>query len=207
MPVPLSISTVPRYITRLLYPVVLAALLASPAAHADPAALYTRLLPVAERGNPAAQYHVGMMLSNGIGTTKDPKHAFAWFEKGAAAGDLLASYKLGCYYAGQFVGVVALDAAKSFELKMAAANGGYSLAQVDVGLVFHRRGKFDEAIVWWTKAAEQGEPLALFNLARLYTLGTDVPQDRIKAYAYFKLAKLRSRQGTNARTDATFTET
>lgn len=206
MPVSLSVSTLPRYLTRMLHSVALAALLASPAAQADPAALYARLLPVAERGNPAAQYHVGMMLNNGIGTTKEPKQAFAWLEKGAAAGDLLASYKLGCYYAGQFVDVVALDPAKSFEHKMAAANGGYSLAQVDVGLAFHRRGKFDEAIFWWTKAAGQGEPLALFNLARLYMLGTDVAPDRIKAYAYFKLAKMRSRQGTNARAEATFTE-
>lgn len=50
-----------------------------------------------------------MFLNNGIGTHRDNKAAFRYFSEAAEAGDVLASYKVGCYYAGQFKDVFPLD--------------------------------------------------------------------------------------------------
>ena len=38
-----------------------------------------------------------MMHHIGIGTQKDPRQAFEWFQKSAASNDPLGAYKLGCY--------------------------------------------------------------------------------------------------------------
>ena len=82
------------------------------------------LTALGERGSAAAQYNVGMFHNNGIGTAKDPRAAFRWFERAAAGGDALGYYKVGCYYAGQFPGAVEVDEAKALAAKTVAAEGG-----------------------------------------------------------------------------------
>ena len=57
--------------------------------------LFRKLTTLAESGSIAAQYNLGMLYNNGIGRRQDAKFAFKWFEKAAAAGDALASYKVG----------------------------------------------------------------------------------------------------------------
>ncbi len=42
---------------------------------------------LARRGNPTAQYDVGVFYLNGLGVQKDEKQAFYWLEKSAALGD------------------------------------------------------------------------------------------------------------------------
>lgn len=155
-------------------------------------ALFEKMSELAKNGNPEAQYHAGMMLNNGIGVTQDPKQAFIWFEKAAQSGDLLASYKVGCYFGGQFKGVVPTNEEKSFQYKLVAAEAGYSLAQHDVGNAYFRRNEYDEGIKWWGSAAKQGDFMSLYNLSSVYTEGKAVPKDNVRAYAYFKLAKLFS---------------
>ena len=155
-------------------------------------ALFTDIKELAEQGNSEAQYHLGMMYNNGIGVEKDPKKAFEWFGKAASSGDPLASFKLGCYFDGQFEGVVPIDLDKSFQYNLFAAKAGYSLAQSEVGNSFFKQGKFGEAAHWWQLAAKQGYPRALYNLSSCYKEGKGVSAENALAYAYFKLAKLAS---------------
>jgi uncharacterized protein len=155
-------------------------------------ALVTDMTKLAEQGNQEAQYHLGMLYNNGIGTKKDPQKAFEWFNKAGTSGEPLASYKLGCYFGGQFEGVVPVDPEKSFQYKWVAAKAGYSLAQYDVGNALFKQGKFDEAVRWWELAAKQGYPMALYNLSVIYKEGKGVSKNDALAYAYFKLAKLAS---------------
>lgn len=150
--------------------------------------LFDELLTLAKQGNPEAQYHVGMMLNNGLGTAKDPRTAFEWFQRGAAAGNPLAAYKMGCYFGGQFQGVVSVDQEKSFDYKLVAANAGYSMAQYDVGSKFYEFGKYEEALLWWKLSADQGLGEALLALSVLYQQGKVVPQNASLAYAYFRLS-------------------
>src|SRR6187455_3683389 len=86
-------------------------------ANANDAANFNAMVALANKGNAEAQYHVGMMYNNGIGTQRDLKQAFEWFQKSAASNDPLGAYKLGCYYAGQGEGVVAADENEALKYK------------------------------------------------------------------------------------------
>ena len=151
--------------------------------------LYEKLSRLAERGNAEAQYHVGMMLNNGMGVNRDLPKAFEWFQKAAAAGEPLAAYKVGCFFGGQFPGVVPIDQQKSIEYKLIAAKAGYDLAQHDIALSYYKREKFDEALRWLKRSAEQGSVSGLLGLSSLYRKGKVVPQDNVLAYTYLMLGK------------------
>ena len=150
--------------------------------------LFRQLSSLAATGSPQAQYHLGMLYNNGVGTTQDARSAFQWFEKSALAGEPLASYKVGCYYAGQFPGVVPMDAAKALEWKLVAANAGYSVAQYDVGMAYGENGDSAEAVRWLDEAASQGHVSALVTLAAAYHDGIGVAANAAKAYEYLLIA-------------------
>ena len=136
--------------------------------------LFRKLSVKAEAGSVPAQYNLGMLYNNGIGTTKDPQRALEWFEKSAISGDALASYKVGCYYDGQFPGVVPVDFEKALQSKLVSARAGYSLAQHDVGVAYFLKKDYGEAVKWLSAAAEQGEPNSLVSLSEAYRTGNGV---------------------------------
>jgi TPR repeat protein len=174
-------------------------LAASISAYADDASnvLYGKMEEIAQRGNSEAQYHLGMMLNNGIGVTKNPREAYEWFEKSADAGDPLAAYKVGCYLAGQF-GVIPINLEKALKFKLIAAEAGYALAQHDVAIIYFQHKEPDKAIRWWHAAGSQGYSMSLYNLSVLFKEGKSVPADSMRAYSYFKLAQLSSRGSINS---------
>jgi uncharacterized protein len=151
--------------------------------------LLAKLSAQAEAGVAAAQYNLGMLYNNGIGTAQDPLLAFQWFEKAAKAGDPLGSYKVGCYYAGQFRGIVPTDADLALTFKLAAAAAGYMLAQHDVAIAFTKRGDRREAAKWWQLAAKQGDATAFVALADGHRRGVGVPLDQAKSYEYLLVAR------------------
>ena len=51
-----------------------------------------RLLPAAERGNPKAQYNLGVLYHSGKGVAKDFQQAFKWYRKAAEQGHMKAQY-------------------------------------------------------------------------------------------------------------------
>ncbi|QPJ62420.1 MAG: sel1 repeat family protein [Candidatus Nitronauta litoralis] len=55
-------------------------------------------LPLAERGNPDAQYFVGIFFSKGLGVPVNFKEAGKWFQKSADQGDVGAQYQLGIFF-------------------------------------------------------------------------------------------------------------
>lgn len=150
--------------------------------------LFHRLSTKAEGGSPVAQYNLGMFYNNGIGVEKDPAKAFHWFEKAAAGGDALGHYKVGCYYAGQFRGVVKMDAQKALTHKVQAAEAGYVRAQHDVALAYTQVGNFEEAAKWWRAAAAQGDAAGFAALAGWHKEGRGVPADPAKSYEYLLIA-------------------
>jgi len=138
------------------------------AAGGSHAALFARVEAAASRGDsPALKYHLGMLLNNGIGSARDLPRAYALFSEAAAAGDALAAYKVGCYLAGQFPGVVPLDETQALAYKQRAAEAGYDLAQHDVGLALLKRGDRAGAERWLALASRQGNLAATALLAWL----------------------------------------
>src|SRR4051812_7729032 len=169
-------------------------LLFSAPANAGDHASFSAMAALAARGDAEAQYHVGMMYNNGIGTPQDRKLAFAWFQKSAASNHPLGAYKLGCYYDGQGEGIVASDADLALKYKLVAAEAGYSLAQHDVANLFDRKASPEQAVKWWKMASDQGYSNALFSLSRAYASGQGTPRDLSLAYVYFKLSGLAPRK-------------
>jgi uncharacterized protein len=166
-------------------------------ANANEAGTFNAMVALANKGDAEAQYHVGMMYNNGIGTQKDPRQAFEWFQKSAASSDPLGAYKLGCYYDGQGEGIVAADSNEALKYKLISAKAGYALAQHDVAILYGRQGNFEEAVKWWKMAGDQGFPDALYSLSGSYFEGKGAPKDLSLAYAYFKLSKVAPRKKVN----------
>ena len=164
--------------------------------------LYQKLQVMAEGGDAEAQYHVGMFLNNGIGTERNFKQAFAWFETSAQAGNALAAYKVGCYLDGQWGPIVTLDKDKALAFKLEAAQRGYALAQQDVGIMYMQRQMPDEARRWWLAAGQQGLASPLYNLSVSYLQGQGEAIDRVRGYAFFKLSKLLSEKRINGQAQA-----
>jgi TPR repeat protein len=153
----------------------------------DNKALLRDVENLAEKDSPEAQYHAGMFYNNGIGTPKDPAKALLWFERSALSGDPLGNYKLGCYYAGQGQGLVAVDSNKALEYKLVAAQHGYALAQYDVASAYYENGQMEEAVKWWRQSADQGMPEAFYALYAVHSEGSGVPRDVELAYGYLKI--------------------
>jgi TPR repeat protein len=155
------------------------------------------MVALANKGDAEAQYHVGMMHNNGIGTQQDPRQAFEWFQKATASSDPLGAYKLGCYYDGQGAGIVTLDENEALKYKLVAAEAGYALAQHDVALLYDRQGNQEAALKWWKMAGDQGYPPALYRLSMAYSAGKAAPRDLTLSYAYFKLSQMAPKKNVN----------
>jgi TPR repeat protein len=56
--------------------------------------LYQAQLALAMKGDPRAQYFLGEMHEQGLGTKQDVDEAFKWYAKAAEQGDVLAKRKL-----------------------------------------------------------------------------------------------------------------
>ena len=125
-------------------------------ARANEVGTFNAMVALANKGDAEAQYHVGMMYNNGIGTQRDIKQAFEWFQKATASNDPLGAYKLGCYYDGQGEGVVANDINEALKYKLIAAKAGYTLAQHDVALLYAKQENFEEAMKWWKAGRRSG---------------------------------------------------
>lgn len=148
-----------------------------------------RLLPLAQAGDAAAQYHVGMIYNNGLfGTASDPAVAFTWFKKSADGKDPLGAYKMGCYFAGQFPGVTPLDRKEALRHKLVAAEAGYGLAQMDVARAYLQDKDVPRAMKWLDAAAHQGVLQAAAVAYWIHDESRMIDRDPLKAYTYAQLA-------------------
>lgn len=66
----------------------------------DYGAAMTQLLPVAEEGDPTAQFEVGVMYGNGDGVPQDIRQAIKWFRLAAGRGHAQAKASLDFFEAG-----------------------------------------------------------------------------------------------------------
>lgn len=69
-----------------------------------------------------------------------------------------------------------------------AAGQGDAVAQMKVGLAFDQEQAFEEAVLWYRKAAEQGLSEAQNNLGVMYKDGQGVVQDYAEAARWFQMA-------------------
>ena len=90
--------------------------------------------PLADKGNPDAQYRIGSMYAEGKGIERNDATALMWFRRAAERGNAAAQYNVGASYAAG-VGVEKNDAeaAKWFRR---AADQGMAFAELNLGLLY-----------------------------------------------------------------------
>ncbi len=174
------------------------------------AELYRR---AAELGDADSQYDLAMMLDSGDGIPMDRDEAERWFRKSASQGDndarlclggILyergdfagaegvftdaaldgdpkAMYNLALIYAGGNLGTPDMEKAK--EWLEGASELGFAYAQSMLGTILLGEGEKKEAVSLLKKAAEQNEPVAMYNLGAL-ALSGQLEMDEREAVGY-----------------------
>lgn len=151
---------------------------------------FQQTLKLAEQGDAAAQFDLGVSYIRGEGVPIDYKQAVEWLRKAAQQGDAEAQLWIGVAYAnGEGV---PQDHKQAAEWYRKAADQGHADAQYNLG-VMYANGEgvpqdYKQAVEWYRKAAEQGIKLAQFNLGLNYENGKGVPQDYKQAVEWYTKA-------------------
>jgi len=150
-----------------------------------------KLERAAERGDRGAQFHLGLMYSEGNQTSKDYQKAAWWFRMAAEQGYVEAQYNLGGLYAdGRGVPKDYEEALRWFRM---AAEQGNADAQTSLGLAY-AEGQgvprdYEESVRWFRMAAEQGNADAQTSLGLAYADGLGgVPVDDEEAARWWRMA-------------------
>jgi localization factor PodJL len=146
---------------------------------------------LAQQGEPAAQYELGVRYADGRGVARDPKSAAQWFEKAAGQGLAPAQYRLGSLYE-KGIGVDR-DFGRARKWYQSAADAGNARAMHNLAVLLAEGGDggkpdYAAASEWFRKAAEFGVRDSQFNLAILYARGLGVNQSLSQAYLWFSAA-------------------
>lgn len=148
--------------------------------------------PLAEGGDPFAQFTMGQFAESGSGMAKNPREAVRWYRLASDAGQTDAMTNLGYLYE-QGRGVPQ-DYKEAVRLYAKAAEAGNPVAQTNLATTY-AEGKlvkqdFAQAAQWFRKAATQGDAQAQFNLARMYDTGRGVPKDAQESFSLYRNAAL-----------------
>jgi len=114
---------------------------------------------LAERGDRAGQYNLGVCYFNGFGVAVDQMEAVSWWRKSAEQGDAQAQYNLGnCYGAGH--GILK-DYVKAHFWCQKAIDQGLDAALSWMGLCYHNgdgvKKDIIEAYAYWKIAGASHE--------------------------------------------------
>ncbi|MBR0552556.1 tetratricopeptide repeat protein [Stakelama marina] len=137
----------------------------------------------AEAGIAEAQAVFGQMLLDGAGVATDQRAGFAWFNRAAAQGHLMALNMVGrCYDLGWGVGVDKRRAAECF--RIAAERGlDWGMYNYATALTLGEGVAEDKAaaLAWFEKAAAMGNAKALNYVGSFYEDGWVVERDLARA--------------------------
>ena len=114
--------------------------------------------PLARDGNAEAQYRLGWLYENGLGTEQNPFITAQWYRQAAAQGHSSAQYKLGKM---SFLGWgMPRDDIKAASYFLEAANKGHAKAQYSMAILFQiGRGvpkDLRKARYWFGRAKANG---------------------------------------------------
>lgn len=153
-------------------------------------------------GDTPAMYKVGMILLKGLlGQQRNPREAISWLKRAAEAADAEnphALHELGLLY--QSAGpndVILRDEPYALRLFKQAADLGYKFSQYRMGCA-HEYGLLGcpidprLSIMWYSKAAEQGEHQSELALSGWYLTGSDnvLGQNDTEAYLWARKAAM-----------------
>lgn len=123
-------------------------------------------LPLAEEGDPSAQYNVGQLYRLGRGVKRDYAKAGQWYEKAAEQWHSAARHNLAVLYE-KGLGVP-INYTKAFEWYEKAANQDYGVAQFNLAVMYSigqgTKRDLVKAYMWYAIAADRGYDDAAENL-------------------------------------------
>ncbi len=149
--------------------------------------------PLAEAGDPVAQFNLGFLHHRGEGVAQDYEAAVFWWTRAANQGAIKAQHNLGlAYFNGEGVDQDNEQARTWIEM---AANAGFPRAQYVLGKMYLYSdelgfGEPDEvkAFEWIYKAAEAGDYRAQYNLGKMYRDGRGISADDERSAYWFQQA-------------------
>ncbi len=156
----------------------------------DFAAALGILGPLADQGNPEAQFYLGLMYDLGQGVGQSDKESLKLYRSAADQGYPMAQYYLGLMYDnGQGV---PQDFKEALRLYRLAGSQGSALAQYHLGFMYENGngvGKdFQEAEKWYRLAANLGDVNGQYALGVLYVDGRGLSADPVLGYMWVSLA-------------------
>jgi TPR repeat protein len=147
----------------------------------------------ADKGEPDAQFDLGLRLVTGEGIKKSEKEGAEYIRKSAVQNHLRAQCVLGSLYE-EGVGVEK-DIPKAVEWYAKSANAGFPLAQHSLGILYDAGTGVPkdpkQSAVWFRKAANQDFAPSLAAYASKLEHGEGVEKSTTKAASYY----LRSAKG------------
>ncbi len=66
----------------------------------------------------------------------------------------------------------------------------------------HFTGLFFDRVIWYRKAAEQGDAEAQYHLGYMYTVGRGIPENDVKAYSWWSVAKAQGEKQATSNLDS-----
>jgi hypothetical protein len=158
----------------------------------EPNTLQT-LIDKANKGDPNAQYNLGVMYTYGRGVSEDWSEGAKWFSKAAEHGNADAQCNLGYIYLNGRGAPQDFNEAIGWFTK--AAERGHVNSQLALAMMYSGIGDvpkdYNETFKWCKKAADQGCFIAQINLAELYYEGAGVAKDYVEAYKWLLIAGVR----------------
>ena len=125
--------------------------------------------PLAESGDAASQYNLGMLYARGDGVDEDLAEAARWFQKAAEQGQVDAQARLGGMYA-RGLGVE-LDYEQAVRWLTRAGEQHHAISQYELGVLYANGSGVaqdrEAAYFWFTLAARQGLPSAMRGQIRI----------------------------------------
>ena len=139
--------------------------------------------PLADAGDPSAQFHLGSAYLTGRGVPRDEARAIYWHEKAAEQGLAEAQYSLAlAYYLGVGTARNSTEAATWYRR---AAEQGHQQSQLRLGVLLSKdatdTATYKEAIRWLRMAADRGEASAQWRLGWIFSRGVSGKKDYAKA--------------------------
>lgn len=156
--------------------------------------------PLAEAGEPFAEWVFGDMHSEGLGVPRSASEAIKWWMRAAEKGEPNSQLRLGdTFMRGRGVPENWTEAVKWWRK---AAEQDLPRAQTAMGLALHDgRGVQQDRIQaakWFQKAADQGQAQAQAMLAKMYLKGDGgLPQSLLEAYKWVVIAGEEAKELTH----------
>ncbi|MFD2205792.1 tetratricopeptide repeat protein [Kiloniella antarctica] len=151
---------------------------------------YQELMPLAEEGEPMAEFLIGSMYSEGLGLPQDRKTGFVWMRRAADHGNVYAQALIGAMY--RYGKGIPKDYDKAFKyFSLAADQGSEAALHGLAGLYHHGLGveqDADKAISLYKHSAEAGMEDAYNDLGEIYEDGVIVNRDLERAKGWYRLA-------------------